>query len=385
MRSFYPVLVSFVLLFACKSEVPYIDDKGEESNKLPILSAWVEDLAAESVILKGNIIFASTVSSDYIVGFQYSKSPVIQPSGSSTTTVEIEKVDSQNNYAATVSGLDPNTQYYYRLFLHQPGKITYGETRDFTTLELDVPDGAVDLGIVMVRQDGTSYNLFWAESNLSENGLCDNPEDFGDYYAWGELEPFYLTGHNLDDPCNSWRVREDHPITGYDWTSYKWCNGIKEKLTKYCPAEMSDFWDVEGEPDGKTDLSDYYYEDDAARAELGGKWRIPTYAEWSKLRSQCKWTPTHDYNGTGVYGWIVTGKRAGAPEKSIFIPAAGHRSHDRLFDAGTYGTYSLSSICLENPVYNMGIDFFTINQEDVTGIGPINTRCFGYPIRPVSE
>ena len=49
-----------------------------------------------------------------------------------------------------------------------------------------VPDGAVDLGVVMTREDGNTYNLYWAKSNLSKSGLCPNPEDYGDYYAWGE-------------------------------------------------------------------------------------------------------------------------------------------------------------------------------------------------------
>ena len=40
-----------------------------------------------------------------------------------------------------------------------------------------IPDGAVDLGIVMTREDGTTYKLYWAKSNLSETGLCATPED----------------------------------------------------------------------------------------------------------------------------------------------------------------------------------------------------------------
>ena len=50
----------------------------------------------------------------------------------------------------------------------------------------DIPSGAVDLGVVITREDGTTYNLYWAKSNLSQSGLCANPEDYGDYYAWGE-------------------------------------------------------------------------------------------------------------------------------------------------------------------------------------------------------
>ena len=41
----------------------------------------------------------------------------------------------------------------------------------------------------MTREDGTTYKLCWAKSNLCETGLCADPEDYGDYYAWGEMEP----------------------------------------------------------------------------------------------------------------------------------------------------------------------------------------------------
>ena len=59
-----------------------------------------------------------------------------------------------------------------------------------------VPGGVVDMGIIMTREDGTTYKLYWAKSNLCESGLCANPEDYGDYYAWGETEPYYAAGHS---------------------------------------------------------------------------------------------------------------------------------------------------------------------------------------------
>ena len=57
--------------------------------------------------------------------------------------------------------------------------------------EVSEPEVMVDLGIVMTRKDGTTYKLYWASSNLCEDGLCKNPQDYGDYYAWGEIEPYY--------------------------------------------------------------------------------------------------------------------------------------------------------------------------------------------------
>lgn len=128
-----------------------------------------------------------------------------------------------------------------------------------------VPEGAVDLGVVMTRGDGTKYHLFWAKTNLSEDGFCAKPEDTGDYFAWGETEPYYEKGHTLDDPCSHWRRSEK----GYDWASYTHLNQTTGMLTRYCVTDrVADYWG-EGEPDNKTDFSDYDYVDDAARTILG--------------------------------------------------------------------------------------------------------------------
>ena len=54
---------------------------------------------------------------------------------------------------------------------------------DDPEVEPGVPEGAVDMGIVMTREDGSTYKLYWAETNLCDSGLCQSPEDLGDYYA----------------------------------------------------------------------------------------------------------------------------------------------------------------------------------------------------------
>ena len=176
-----------------------------------------------------------------------------------------------------------------------------------------VPDGAVDMGIVMTREDGTTYKLYWAESNLSENGLCPNPEDMGDYFAWSETQPYYTAGHSQDNPCTSWKNGK----SGYGWDSFKWCNGDNVKLTRYCPADRPDYWGGAGQPDNKSEFRDYDYADDAARAILHGKWRIPSRAEWTALCEQCTWTWI---NVNGVLGYQVTAENG----NSIFIPSAGY-------------------------------------------------------------
>ena len=106
-------------------------------------------------------------------------------------------LDDNNKFTVAVTGLKPSTTYYYMSYV-QNGVITkYGEVLSFTTKESQCPEGAVDLGIIMPREDGTTYRLFWAESNLSKDGLCPKPEDFGDYYAWGGTEPYYSSQNPL--------------------------------------------------------------------------------------------------------------------------------------------------------------------------------------------
>ena len=156
----------------------------------------------------------------------------------------------------------------------------------------------VDLGL----PSGTK----WATCNVG----ATKPEEYGNYYAWGETET----------------------KTNYNWSTYKWCSGSAETQTKYCTDSSY------GTVDNKTTLE---LEDDAARANWGGTWRMPTDDEWTELLENCTRTWTSDYNGTGVAGRIVTSKING---NSIFLPAAGSRNDEDLGDAGYYGRYWSSSL-----------------------------------------
>ena len=238
-------------------------------------------------------------------------------------------------------------------------------------VSLPVPEGAVDLGIVITRTDGTTYRLFWAESNLDAKGLCANPEEFGDYFAWGEKEPYYAEGNAEISPCTNWRLGK----TGYNWASYKWCNGAKDKLTKYCPADKADYWGGDT-PDGKTELKDYAYEDDAARYILKGNWRIPTVDEWMALVEQCPSEWTTDYKGLKLRGRVFTSTNG----NSIFIPAAGHRENDYRYNPNMACEYWTACISAKNP--SMATGFYLYSGEPFT---EDDYRCNGRTIRPVCE
>lgn len=190
---------------------------------------------------------------------------------------------------------------------------------------------AVDLGL----------SVKWSSTNLG----ATSPTDYGDYFAWGETVP------------------KDN----YSWSTYELCNGSYSTLTKYNNYSL---W---GKVDKKTEFKDYDYEDDAARQALGGKWRIPTAAEWKELREQCTWTRTTQ---NGVNGRLVKSKTNG---NSIFLPAAGSRDGTDLSNAGSYGYYWSSSLDTDVAYRARGVGFST---DFVYGY---YYRYYGRSVRPVSE
>ena len=167
----------------------------------------------------------------------------------------------------------------------------------------------VDLGL----PSGTK----WARCNLG----ASKPSDYGDYFAWGETEP----------------------KTEYSWETYKWMQAGKSDwkyITKYTFADGQTegiWYDAGGNfiGDNKTTLE---AADDAATANLGSPWRMPTGDEIDELVDNCTWTETTQ---DGVKGYEVKSKKNG---NSIFLPAAGYRESSWLDDAGSRGYYWSSSL-----------------------------------------
>ena len=196
---------------------------------------------------------------------------------------------------------------------------------------------AVDLGL--------PSGIRWASCNVG----ATTPEGYGYYFAWGETES-----------------KKD-----YSWETYKYANVGERyhyKFTKYCTDASSG---DNGFIDNKTVLEP---EDDAATANWGDVWRMPTDAEWTELREQCTWTYT---TLNGVYGYQVASKTNG---NSIFLPAAGFRNGTSLYLQGRRGYYSSSSL-LEN--YSDNVWIVTFNHEEVYRHS--NNRNNGLSVRPVQD
>lgn len=242
------------------------------------------------------------------------------------------------SYSTELINLKPNTRYYVRAYAENPKGIAYGTTVSVTTKTVDgkdpweptTPDenGAVDLGL----------SVKWAAYNVG----ATKPEEYGDYYAWGEVE------------------------TKVDYTegNYKFMY-----LDSYDCVEYS-------LPGGLNDISGTEY--DAATINMGKEWRMPTKLELVELtdESTAVWTT---YNG--VDGMRIIGPNG----NSIFLPSGGIRSEYGGQNKGKSGKYWTSSLFSD---WNRGAFIYSWgrNALGVESVG-VNSeiRYIGMPIRAVRD
>lgn len=172
-----------------------------------------------------------------------------------------------------------------------------------------------------------------------------SPEEYGDYFAWGETEP----------------------KTTYNWGTYKYCNGGRDQLTKYCNDSDYGY-------NGFTDnLIVLQSGDDAATANWGNGWCMPTKVQWLELyiNTTNQWTMQN-----GLNGWFFTASNG----NSLFLPSAGYRRDGELIDAGSFGIYWSSSLYTDLD-YPCDACIFDFNSD--SGYLDDNDRYYGYSVRPV--
>jgi len=204
-----------------------------------------------------------------------------------------------------------------------------------------VSAGAEDLEAVDL---GLTSGTLWANMNVG----ASSPEDYGDYFAWGETE-----------------TKNEYGVS-----TYKWCNGSYTTMTKYCSRSE---WGYNGFTDNKTQLDP---EDDAAYVNLGSDWCMPTYANIQELLDNCttEWTTINSVNG-----WRFTGPNG----NSIFLPAAGCINADVPSAVGMWGYYWSSTFSLndENEDYAWMLLSFPNSGADRTSA----PRDIGRSVRPVRQ
>ena len=177
---------------------------------------------------------------------------------------------------------------------------------------------------------GLPSGTLWATCNIG----AESPEDYGDYFAWGETEP----------------------KTSFGWSTYSF--GTKNNLSKYTSS------------DGIEELQP---EDDAAVANWGNEWKMPSKEQLEELINS-NYTTTVWTTQNEVTGRLITSKSNG---KSIFLPAAGYYFNDNYKEAGNRGNYWSRS--LHSNLYNA---YELSIQSGNIYLGALE-RGYGMSIRPV--
>ena len=296
-------------------------------------------------------------------------------------------------FGILLTDLEPDTQYWYKVYVVLDGTRYCGEVKSFTTsyqqvesISLDINNYAFDnyfvnnklsLVATVSPDDAKNKSLEWSSDNedvaivdqegrvtalgtgtatirvSSKDGsnvvsTCEVTVpvvyyDFGLSVKWAVCN---LGASRPEDPGDYYAWGETEPKTEYTWATYKWSNGGADSLTKYCQA------------DGKTQLD---LTDDAAHVRLGGKWRMPTVEECYALNAPCDWGESN-----GVKGLLM--HFAGG---DYFLPATGRLTADGPSDTahGVFWSSSLSDPDIPNNFAYGG---------DITPV-----RADGCPIRAV--
>ena len=190
--------------------------------------------------------------------------------------------------------------------------------------------------------------LKWATMNIG----ASQPSDYGLYFAWGDTQ-----GYTAE------QVGSGEGQKYFGWADYKYGNGTSSPdatgMTKYNAT------------DGLTTLEAV---DDAAVANWGGSWRMPTTAEFQALGAAVNtaWTQVNN-----VYGILCTDKTDSS--KTLFFPAAGGCHKGSVKDVGRSGSYWSSSLKANSRRFAYCLFFDSIDAHWDIDV----SRDYGYAVRPV--
>ena len=252
----------------------------------------------------------------------------------------IYKVDDDVTTLTIIAGESSKKEYTIfllndeKLVLEDSSEKTYTLKRYKGNIDEEYPvkvaptHEAVDLGL----------SVKWATCNVG----AESPEEYGDYFAWGETQP--KAAYTSDN----------------------------------CKTLEKNIGDIAGNP---------AY--DAATANWGDGWRMPTKTEMQELIDNCTWTWT---TKNGVTGYKVKSKKNG---NSIFFPSAGEHDcddglYDGLDDVGEDGNY-WSSTPVENYDPNYKTDSYVLEFRGYSDYDEyiykldFDVRCEGHSIRPVKD
>ena len=206
-------------------------------------------------------------------------------------------------------------------------------------------DQEVDLGLTITI--GTkNYKVIFAKSNLTAAGLAASEYDYGDYFAWGAIKPWYT---EIDKTSSPWTVTWEKS-GGYSITNAPFYNSSTNSYTKYTAGDALEA------------------SDDAARQILKGDWRIPTTEIWAALVN----------NSTKVWDSTKKGYKFENDSQTLFLPAAGNVWGTEFENVGSSGRYwSGTTASLNKNADYLHFGDVNLNAQDM------GSRNQGFPVRPV--
>ena len=299
----------------------------DEATKPTVTTNSVSNITFESATCGGNVTDdgGANVTAG---GVCWSTSP--NPTTSDNKTTDGSGIGS---FTSKLTNLNENTTYYVRAYATNEKGTSYGEEKSFTTeIQEQEPSGYIN-GYAYVDL-GLPSGLKWATCNVD----ASSPEDYGNYYAWGET-------------TTKSTYTKDNSLT---------C-GLNESQLQ-----------SQGYIDGSGNLTPSH---DAATANWGGSWRMPTKTEMQELIDNCTRTWTTQ---NGVKGSKMTGPNG----NSIFLPAAGGRDGSSLNNEG-YGYYWSSTPSFNNYGGYGAYSLYFVNGYEFADWS--HFRYYGFTVRPITE
>ncbi|MBR5146790.1 MAG: hypothetical protein IKW54_04095 [Bacteroidales bacterium] len=305
----------YVRAYATNSEgTSYGDQKvfttDDGSEKPTVKTTSVSEITMSSAVCGGNVTTDG--------GAEVTEKGVCWSTKPSPTIDDNKTIDGSGtgSYTSNLTQLSKNTTYYVRAYASNKKGISYGEERIFTTLgTTGTANGHdwVDLGLPSGKK--------WATCNVG----ATSPEEYGDYFEWATT--------------------------------------AKETSTSTLLLDESEL-QLQGYIDSKGNLTSQY---DAATANWGGDWRMPTEAEFRELLNRCTWTTT-ELNG--VEGYNVKGPNG----DSIFLPIHKEKYRSRNYWSSTpctgeFGTISARTLYISaDPCYYR---IYTGGRSEALSVRPI--------------
>jgi hypothetical protein len=213
------------------------------------------------------------------------------------------------------------------------------KTNGDVIIERVVPD-FLNAGELTAVDLGLPSGTLWADRNLG----AKSPSDYGAFVSWGNTDLYFPEKGDVDWGDNDEAFKD--------------------------PVFTSNHYDKTpgAQLDGDIDL-----EHDAAYANLGGDWRMPTKEQFQELYDNCRWIRS---TVNGVNGYLVVSK---INKASIFFACSGNGNGTSWNNRGSLGRYWSASFYSARYAY--GLYFYSggVNAQNN------GSRCNGFAVRPVQN